>query len=173
MFPHFHQQFLVIPDALQTNGLSTVSFSVEDIRKIIQNLDLKIAHRHDNTIIHLLKVCYDSICKLLEVIFSKASFPGVFPLNEKHCTHLGVCQITCLKRLCPLRAFAPSSLTCLCALRAFALYVPFLRALRSLIVCLKFFLGQIRSPVETFHFPGPTKGTINCAVFMWNSRETF
>ena len=59
--------------------LSIVAFSVEDIGKVIQNLDSNKAHRHDNISIRMLKKCGDSICKPLETIFSQALLIGVFP----------------------------------------------------------------------------------------------
>ena len=42
-------------------GLSTATFSAEDIGKIIQNLDSNKAHGHDNISIPMLKTC-DPIC---------------------------------------------------------------------------------------------------------------
>ena len=41
---------------------SSVTFSAEDIGKIIQNLDSNKAHDHDNISIYTLKICDDSIC---------------------------------------------------------------------------------------------------------------
>ena len=48
------------------NRLSTVSFSHEDVGKIIQNLNPNKAHGHDNISIHMLKICGLTICRLLE-----------------------------------------------------------------------------------------------------------
>ena len=47
-----------------------VTFSAEDIGKIIQGLDHNKAHGHDNVSICMLKICGDAICKPLEMIFS-------------------------------------------------------------------------------------------------------
>ena len=58
--------------------LSTVTFSARDIRKIIQNLDSNKAHGHDNLSIRMLKICGDSICLPLEMIFKQALLTGVF-----------------------------------------------------------------------------------------------
>ena len=48
------------------NSLSIVSFSHENVVKIIQNLNPSKAHGHDNISIHMLKVCGLTICRLLE-----------------------------------------------------------------------------------------------------------
>ena len=54
---------------LTDNRLSSVSFSQDDIAKIIQNLDPNKAHGHDNISIRMLKICGSSIYKPLEMIF--------------------------------------------------------------------------------------------------------
>ena len=63
--------------------LSTVTFSARDIGKIIQNLDSNKAHGHDNLSILMLKICGDSICVPLEMIFKQAVLTGVFPSEWK------------------------------------------------------------------------------------------
>ena len=63
--------------------LSTVTFSARDIGKIIQNLDSNKAHGHENLGIRMLKICGDSICEPLEIIFKKAPLTGVFPSEWK------------------------------------------------------------------------------------------
>ena len=63
--------------------LSTVTFSARDIRKIIQNLDSNKAHGHDNLSIRMLKICGDSICLPLEMIFKQALLTGMFPSEWK------------------------------------------------------------------------------------------
>ena len=68
---------------LSDNRLSSVSFSQDDITKIIQNLDLNKAHGHDNISIHMLNICGLSIYNLLEMIFKQCIETGVFLLNEK------------------------------------------------------------------------------------------
>ena len=55
---------------LTDNRLSSVSFSQEDIAKIIQNLDTHKAHGHDNVSIRMLKIRGSSIYKSLEMIFN-------------------------------------------------------------------------------------------------------
>ena len=45
--------------------LSSITFSTDDIAKIIQNLDPEKAHGHDQISIRMLTVCSASISKLL------------------------------------------------------------------------------------------------------------
>ena len=59
--------------------LSTVAFSARDIGKIIQNFDSNKAHGHDSLSTGILKICGDSTCLLLEMIFKQALLTGVFP----------------------------------------------------------------------------------------------
>ena len=49
--------------------LSNITFSSDDILKIIENLDSEKAHGHDRISIQMLKICRQSICKSLEIIF--------------------------------------------------------------------------------------------------------
>ena len=68
----------------QTNKrLSSVTFSAEDIGKIIEGLDHNKAHGHDNISILMLKICDDTMCKLLEMIYSQAFTSGSFPSEWK------------------------------------------------------------------------------------------
>ena len=59
--------------------LSIVALSVEDIGNIIQNLDSNKVHVHDNISVRMLKICGNSIDKLLEIIFRQVLLAGVFP----------------------------------------------------------------------------------------------
>ena len=68
---------------LTDNRLSSVSFSQNDIAKIIQNLDPNKAHGHDNISIRMLKICGSSIYKPLEMIFKQCIETGVFPSEWK------------------------------------------------------------------------------------------
>ena len=61
------------------NRLSTVNLSIDDISKIIQNLDPNKAHGHDKIIIRMLQVCGNSICNPLELILQQAMESGSFP----------------------------------------------------------------------------------------------
>ena len=54
---------------LTRNNLSSVTFSQEDIAKIIQNLDLGKVHSNDNINICILKICGSAIYKPLPIIF--------------------------------------------------------------------------------------------------------
>ena len=54
-------------------------FSARDIGKIIQSFDSNKAHGHDNLSIGILKICGDSTCLLLEMIFKQALLTGAFP----------------------------------------------------------------------------------------------
>ena len=63
--------------------LSSVTFSAEDIGKIIQGLDHNKAHGHDNISIRMLKICGDTICKSLEMIYNQALTSGSFPSEWK------------------------------------------------------------------------------------------
>ena len=63
--------------------MSSATFSAEDIGKIIHSLDHNKAHGHDNISIHMLKICGDTICKPLKMIFSQALTSGSFPSGWK------------------------------------------------------------------------------------------
>ena len=71
LFSHLHY--------LADNCLSSVSFSQDDIAKIIQNLDQHKAHGHDNINIRMLKICGSSIYKPLVIMFKQCTDTGVFP----------------------------------------------------------------------------------------------
>ena len=61
------------------NRFLTVNFSIDDIAKILQNLDPNKAHGDDKISIYILKLCGNSICKPLELIFQQAMERGPFP----------------------------------------------------------------------------------------------
>ena len=65
------------------NRLSTVTFSRDDIGKIIQNLNPNKAHSYDNISIRMLKICGLSIYGSLELILKEALSTGLFPSNWK------------------------------------------------------------------------------------------
>ena len=91
-FFNFSKQCSLIPNSsslpvdvnyITDKRLSTVIFPAKDIGKIIQNLDSNKAYRHDNISICMLKICGDSICVPLEMIFKQALLTGVFPSEWK------------------------------------------------------------------------------------------
>ena len=55
---------------ITNKSLDTVNFSTDDISKIINNLDPNKAHVHDMLSIRMMKLCGNSICKPLSIIFS-------------------------------------------------------------------------------------------------------
>ena len=55
---------------LTDKRLSTVKFVNTDILKIIQNLNPNKAHGHDKISIRMLKICGNSLCRPLELIFN-------------------------------------------------------------------------------------------------------
>ena len=59
--------------------LSMVKFVSNDILKIIQNLNPNKAHGHDKISIRMLKICGDSLCRPLELIFNDCMLSGIFP----------------------------------------------------------------------------------------------
>ena len=63
--------------------LSNITFSSDDILKVIQNLDSEKAHGRDKISIRMLKICEPSICKPLEIIFKSCLESGIFPLEWK------------------------------------------------------------------------------------------
>ena len=66
----------------RTNSLlSTVSFTKDDIAKIIKNLNPNKAHGFDMISIRMIKICGESILKPLELIFKSCLENGKFP-NE-------------------------------------------------------------------------------------------
>ena len=56
-----------------------MSFSHEDVGKIIENLNPNKAHGHDNISIRMLKICGSTIYRPLEIIFKEALSTGLFP----------------------------------------------------------------------------------------------
>ena len=51
--------------------------------KIIQNLNPNKAHSHDKISIGMLKLCRDSLCRPLELIFKDYLANGIFPSDWK------------------------------------------------------------------------------------------
>ena len=64
---------------LTDKRLSTVKFVNTDILKIIQNLNPNKAHGHDKISIRMLKICGNSLCRPLELLFNDCLVNGIFP----------------------------------------------------------------------------------------------
>ena len=80
------QEKSVLPSKLPLradSALSTCHFGKEDILRIINNLDSNKAHGHDEISIRMLKICGDSICRPLNIIFKTCLRTGKFPLEWK------------------------------------------------------------------------------------------
>ena len=64
-------------------SLSSPEFSTYDILKIIRHLNPNKAHCHDMISIRMLKICDESICKPLGIIFQSCLENGKFPSKWK------------------------------------------------------------------------------------------
>ena len=63
--------------------MSLVTFSKDDIAKLIQNSDPSKAHGHHQISIRMLNFCSKSIRKPLEIIFNRCFDTSTFPNNWK------------------------------------------------------------------------------------------
>ena len=63
--------------------LRKINFTTDNIEKNIVILNPSKAHGHDNISIRMLKICGNTICKPLELIFKQALTTGVFPSEWK------------------------------------------------------------------------------------------
>ena len=68
---------------LTNKCLDLIHFSSSDIAKIISHLDLHKAHVHDTLTIRIIKLCENSICKNLSIIFNDCLNEGKFPHERK------------------------------------------------------------------------------------------
>ena len=71
------------PSHLTDKRLSAITFSADDIGKIIRSLNPNKSHGHDNLSICMLKLCGDAICEPLLLIFNQALLSGSFPCDWK------------------------------------------------------------------------------------------
>ena len=62
--------------------ISSISFSSNDIARIIQDLDPNKAHDHDMISIRMLIICSESISKPLEIILEKWKKANVVPVHK-------------------------------------------------------------------------------------------
>ena len=60
-------------------SLSSITFEINDIEKIIKNLDPTKSHGHDMLSVRMLKLCGESIYKPLNLIFKSCLKNGQFP----------------------------------------------------------------------------------------------
>ena len=63
--------------------LSTVNFSIDDIEKMLKNLDPNKAHGHEKISIRMLQLCGNSIYNPLELILLQAMESGSFSSEWK------------------------------------------------------------------------------------------
>ena len=87
------------------NYLSTVNFFIDDIAKILQNLDPNKAHDYDKISVQMLQLRGNSICKPLERIFQQAMESGSFPSEWKKGNVVPIHKKDdkqCLKNRCPI-----------------------------------------------------------------------
>ena len=68
---------------LTDKRLSTVKFVSNDILKVIQNLNPNKAHGHNKTSIRMLKICGDSLCRPLELMFNDCLANGIISFDWK------------------------------------------------------------------------------------------
>ena len=64
---------------LTNKCLDSIHFSSSDIAKIISHLDPNKAHGHDMLSIRMIKLCGNSICKPLSIIFNDCLNEDKFP----------------------------------------------------------------------------------------------
>ena len=67
-------------DYIIEKRLDSVIFSIDEIGNIIQGLDLNKVHGQNKISIHMLKICGNSICKPLEIIYKECPSLYLFPL---------------------------------------------------------------------------------------------
>ena len=68
---------------LTDKSLIDLDINIEDILKIFHKLDINKAHGHDMISIRMLKICQQSICKPLLIIFQNCLRTGKFPTTWK------------------------------------------------------------------------------------------
>ena len=99
---------------LTNKSLDTVNFSTDDISKIINNLDPNKAHGHDMLSIRMIKLCGNSICKLLSMIFNDCLKEGKFPSDWKK-AHVQKATCSQERRQTVPKNYRPISLLPICS----------------------------------------------------------
>ena len=64
-------------------SLTSINFSQDDTLKIIQNLNPNKTHGPNKISIRMIKICGNSLCKPLEMIFNSCMIKGEFPSEWK------------------------------------------------------------------------------------------
>ena len=64
---------------LTNSRLYSITFSQDDISKIVQNLDSGQVHAHDNTSTRMFKVCGVAVYKPLAIFFKQCVNTVIFP----------------------------------------------------------------------------------------------
>ena len=71
------------PTLLTDKCVSLVKFVNTEVLKIIQNLNPNKAHDHDKIHIQIFKICKNSLCRTLELIFNNSLANGILPSGWK------------------------------------------------------------------------------------------
>ena len=71
------------PSYITDKRLSSITFSADDVGKIIWSVNPNKAHGHDNVSIRMLKLCGGAICEPLQLIFNETLVSGSFPCDWK------------------------------------------------------------------------------------------
>ena len=66
-------------ESLTDKSLSNITFTDNDIGKIIKSLDLNKAHGRDMISIRMLKLCGRSVYKPIQLIFRPVQIKGISP----------------------------------------------------------------------------------------------
>ena len=97
---------------LTNKCLDSIHFSSSDIAKIISHLDPNKAHGHDMLSIRMIKLCGNSICKPLSIIFNDCLNEGKFPHEWKKANVVPVHKKGSKQRL---KSYRPISLLPICS----------------------------------------------------------
>ena len=96
---------------LTNKSLDTFNFLTHNISKIITNIDLNKAHGHDMLSIRMIKLCGNSICKPLSIIFNDCLKEEKFTSDWKRADFVPVrnkgdkqCLKNCPISLLPIRS---------------------------------------------------------------------
>ena len=88
--------------------LESFHFSPDHIGDIVKKLDPNKAHGHGMISIHMLKLCGDSIWKLLEIIFKNCLKEGIFPDEWKKANIVPIHKKKMINKSYPIIDLLPS-----------------------------------------------------------------